>query len=69
MNKEEFLKKLRKRLEVLEDSEIEDILSEYEGFIEEKVSKGLTEEQAVKELGNFNEIVDDLLAAYKVKRN
>jgi len=68
MNKEEFLKKLRKRLEVLEDSEIEDILSEYEGFIEEKVSKGLTEEQAVKELGNFNEIVDDLLAAYKVKR-
>ena len=43
MNKEEFLKKLRKRLEVLEDSEIEDILSEYEGFIEEKVSKGLTE--------------------------
>ncbi len=68
MNKEEFLKKLRKRLEVLEDSEIEDILSEYEGFIDEKVSKGLTEEQAVKELGNFNEIVDDLLAAYKVKR-
>ena len=68
MNQEEFLKKLRKRLEVLEDSEIEDILSEYEGFIEEKVSKGLTEEQAVKELGNFNEIVDDLLAAYKVKR-
>ena len=68
MNKEEFLKKLRKRLEVLEDSEIEDILSEYEGFNDEKVSTGLTEEQDVKELGNFNEIVDDLLAAYKVKR-
>lgn len=67
MNKEEFLNKLRKRLDVLEDKEIEDIISEYEGYIEEKVSRGLTEEEAVKELGDFNEIVSDLLAAYKVK--
>lgn len=67
MNKEEFLNKLRKRLDVLEDKEIEDIISEYEGYIEEKVNRGLTEEEAVKELGDFNEIVSDLLAAYKVK--
>lgn len=67
MNKEEFLKKLRKRLDVLEDSEIEDIVSEYEGYIDEKVAKGLSEEEAIKELGNFEEIVQDLLAAYKVK--
>ena len=68
MNKEEFLKKLRKKLDVLEDKEIEDIISEYEGYIEEKVSRGLTEEEAVKELGDINEIVNDLLAAYKVKQ-
>lgn len=68
MNKQEFLNKLRKKLEVLEDKEIEDIISEYEGYIEEKVSRGLTEEEAVKELGDFNEIVSDLLAAYKVKQ-
>lgn len=67
MNKDEFIKKLKKKLEILEDSEIEDIVSEYEGYIEEKVSRGLTEEEAVKELGDFNEIVSDLLAAYKVK--
>lgn len=67
MNKEEFLKKLRKRLDVLENSEIEDIVSEYEGYIDEKVAKGLSEEEAVKELGNFEEIINDLLAAYKVK--
>ncbi len=67
MNKEEFLKTLRKRLNVLEDSEIEDIISEYEGYIEEKVNVGLSEEEAVKELGDINEIVSDLLAAYKVK--
>lgn len=69
MNKEAFLKKLRKRLNVLEDSEIEDIVSEYEGYIDEKVSLGLTEEEAVKELGDFEEIVSDLLSAYKVKGN
>ena len=31
MNKEEFLSQLRKKLSILEESEIEDILSEYEG--------------------------------------
>ena len=64
MNKEEFLNKLRRELDVLEDSEIDDIISEYEGYIEEKVSRGLTEEEAVKELGDFKEIVEDLKAKY-----
>ncbi|MDE5540094.1 MAG: DUF1700 domain-containing protein, partial [Bacilli bacterium] len=67
MNKEEFLNKLRKKLSVLEDSEIEDIISEYRGYIEEKVNVGLTEEEATKELGDIDEIARDLLAAYKVK--
>ena len=49
MNKKEFLKKLSKRLEILEDKEIEDIISEYEGYIDEKVNRGLSEEEAVKE--------------------
>ena len=68
MNKEEFLTKLRKKLDVLEDKETEDIISEYEGYIEEKKSRGLTEEGAVKELGDLNEISNDLLGAYKVKQ-
>ncbi len=67
MNKEKFLTKLRQRLNVLEDSEIEDIVSEYEGYIEEKVATGMTEKEAVKELGDFEEIVSDLLSAYKLK--
>lgn len=67
MKKEEFLNKLRKKLDVLEDKEIEDIISEYAGYIEEKVNRGLTEEEAVSELGDLNEIASDLLSAYKVK--
>lgn len=67
MKKEEFLNKLRKKLSILEDKEIEDIISEYDGFIEEKVKRGITEEEAVKELGDLEEIAQDLLGAYKVK--
>mgnify|MGYP005785866685 FL=1 len=67
MKKQEFLNKLRKKLNVLEDKEIEDIISEYAVYIEEKVNRGLTEEEAVKELGDINEIANDLLQAYKVK--
>lgn len=67
MNKEEFLSKLRKKLNILAESEVDDIINEYQGYIEEKVSAGATEEEAVKELGNINEIADDLLSAYKVK--
>ena len=67
MKKQQFLSQLRQKLDVLEDKEIEDIISEYAGYIEEKVNRGLTEEEAVKELGDINEIANDLLQAYKVK--
>ncbi len=67
MSKEEFLSQLRKKLSILEESEIEDIISEYEGYIEEKVSKGSTEEEAVLSMGNVDELAKDLLSAYKIK--
>lgn len=67
MKKREFLNKLRKRLDILEDREIDDIISEYEGYIEEKVKAGKTEEEAVKELGDIEEIAKEMLFAYKVK--
>lgn len=67
MNKKDFLDKLRKKLSILNDEEIEDIINEYEGYIDEKLNEGKTEKEAVKELGNVNEIANDLLEAYKVK--
>ncbi len=67
MNKEEFLSQLRKKLSILEESEIEDILSEYEGYIEEKINKGSTEEEAVASMGNVDELAKELLSAYKIK--
>ena len=67
MKKEEFLKKLRKRLDILEEQEVEDILSEYVEYIDEKIENGSTEEEAVASFGNVNELAEELLKAYKVK--
>ncbi len=67
MNKEKFLETLRKKLSILEESEIEDILIEYEGYIEEKMKEGCTEEEAVKSMGDVRELAKDLLSAYKIK--
>ena len=67
MSKDEFLKTLRKKLDILEESEIDDIINEYNGYIEEKIAKGSTEEEAVKSMGNVDELVRDLLSAYKIK--
>ena len=69
MTKEEFIIKLKKKLDILEKSEIEDIVSEYEGYIEEKMASGMSEKEAVKALGNIDEIAKDLLSAYKIKDN
>ncbi len=67
MKKEEFLNKLRKRLDVLEEKEVEDILTEYEGYIDEKIEAGSTEEEAVNSFGDVDLLADELLKAYKVK--
>ena len=67
MSKEEFLKNLRKKLSILEESEIDDIIEEYNGYIEEKIVGGSTEEEAVSSMGNIDELARDLLSAYKIK--
>ena len=67
MKKEEFLNKLRKRLDILEEKEVEDLLSEYVGYIDEKIEAGASEEEAVNSFGDIDELADELLKAYKVK--
>ena len=67
MKKEEFLKRLKKRLNILEEKEVEDIIKEYKGYIEEKMEAGSTEEEAVEAFGDVDELADELLKAYKVK--
>ena len=54
MKKREFLAKLRKKLSVLEESEIDDITREYGGYIDEKIESGATEEEAVSSFGSID---------------
>ena len=69
MTKEEFITKLRNKISMLEKSEVDDIISEYEGFIDEKMASGMSEKEAVKSLGNIDEIASDLKSAYKINND
>ncbi|MCI9084465.1 MAG: DUF1700 domain-containing protein [Bacilli bacterium] len=66
MSKKDFLNKLAKKLSVLDDSERQDILTEYTDTINEKVKQGQTEEEAVKDFGNIDDLVKEILKAYKI---
>jgi hypothetical protein len=67
MKKQEFLDRLKSRIDILDDSEVEDIMMEYEGHILEKMNKGKSEEEAIQDFGDFNELIKDILSAYKIK--
>ena len=66
MSKKEFLEKLEKRLNILEEDEINDIINEYKDIIEEKIKHGKKEEDAVSDFGDFDELVKEILKAYKI---
>ena len=66
MTKKEFLKILEKRLAILNEDERKDIINEYRDTISEKVKNGQTEEAAIKDFGDIDELVKELLSAYKL---
>lgn len=66
MKKKEFLSILEEKLEVLNKDEREDILNEYKDTISEKVKNGQTEEEAIKDFGDIDDLARELLDAYKI---
>ena len=69
MNKKEFLKELESRISILEDSEVKDIIEEYSNHIEQKIKDGKSEEEAIKDFGDMNDLTKEILSAYKIKDN
>ena len=57
MDKKTFLEELRSSLSVLQETELNDIMDEYEQHIDMKVQSGLTEEEAIAEFGNRKELI------------
>lgn len=67
MNKNEFLKELRKSIHMLEDDEQADIVNEYSQHIDMKVKEGMSEADAIADFGPFDQLVEEVLGAYHVK--
>lgn len=66
MNKMEFINYLENRLSVLNKTERDDIINEYVQHIDNKLSEGLSEKEAVETLGNIEDMVREILSAYNV---
>ena len=69
MNKKEFLETLSHKLKVLNQDEINDILNEYEGYIDNKIQEGKTEEEAVQGFGDMDDLAREILSAYKLNED
>lgn len=69
MTKKKFLNELEKKLSVLDDSEIQDIINEYRDIIDEKVKHGKTEKEAIEDFGSLDDLVKEILSAYKINPN
>lgn len=67
MDKKTFLLNLQHALSVLEEEELQDIISEYEQHIDLKVKNGLTEEEAIADFGTMSELTTEILEAYHVR--
>ena len=68
MNKNEFLELLKNKLDVLEESEVLDIVNEYSEHIDEKIKKNISEEEAIKEFGDIDLLCSSILSAYKINQ-
>lgn len=69
MNRKEYLDRLRICLQGLPMDEIEDILSDYEEHFDIGVSKGKSEEEISKELGDPREVANNYRTTYKPNYN
>ena len=67
MNKKEFITELKNKLSILETTEIDDIISEYETHISNKIKEGKSEKEAIKSFGEIDELAKEILSAYKIK--
>ena len=66
MLKKEFLDILNQKLSLVNDKEKEDILLEYGTYIDDKMASGVSEEEAVAGFGDVDELVKEILDAYKI---
>lgn len=62
MNKQEFLARLKNGLSGLPQEDVEERLSFYGEMIEDRIEEGLTEEDAIAEIGTVDEVIAQIVA-------
>lgn len=66
MNKVQFLNLLEKKLNIINETERQDILNEYEDYINQRLSHGESEEDIVSDFGSVDTLASELLDAYHI---
>ena len=61
MNKREFIKKLKEMLSDLPEKEINERIEFYSEMIDDRIEDGLTEEQAIKDIGTVEEVSKQII--------
>ena len=61
MSKQEFLDELRKGLSSLPQNDLEERLTFYSEMIDDRMEEGLTEEEAISEIGTVNEVLSQII--------
>lgn len=68
MTKEEFLFELREKLFGLPQDEIEERIAFYNEIINDRMEDGLTEEEAVAEMGSVDTVVEQIMSEIPLSR-
>ena len=68
MKKEEFLKELKRRLKGLPKDDLENRIRFYGEMIDDRIDDGMSEEDAVKEVGTVDEVVAQIAAETPLAR-
>ena len=61
MNKQEFIKKLKEMLSNLPENEINERIDFYSEMIDDRIEDGLTEEQAIKDIGTVEDVAKQII--------
>ena len=68
MNKEQFLSELKQGLSAFAEADIRNSLDYYAEMIDDRIEDGKTEEEAVADLGNVQEIISQILLEMPLKK-
>ena len=68
MTKHEFILRLREGLRGIPKSELDERLDFYKELIDDRIDEGQTEEDAVTDIGNVNEIISQILSEIPLRK-